>query len=83
MSTLTDLQEIIRRRLSAPVEVGGWAGSQSGSQPTPVNTRRPSPRQTLSLLPVKLLQLKAARKDETMQPVIDTYRKFMEEATGG
>jgi hypothetical protein len=28
-------------------------------------------------------RLALARKDETMQPVIDTYRKFMEEATGG
>jgi hypothetical protein len=28
-------------------------------------------------------RLAVARKDETMQPVIDTYRKFMEEHTGG
>jgi hypothetical protein len=28
-------------------------------------------------------RLALARKDETMQPVIDTYRKFMEAATGG
>jgi metal-responsive CopG/Arc/MetJ family transcriptional regulator len=28
-------------------------------------------------------RLALSRKDETMQPVIDTYRKFMEEATGG
>lgn len=27
-------------------------------------------------------RLALARKDETMQPVIDTYRKFMDEATG-
>ena len=28
-------------------------------------------------------RLAVARKDETMQPVVDTYRKMMEEATGG
>lgn len=28
-------------------------------------------------------RLALSRKDETMQPVIDTYRKFTEEATGG
>jgi hypothetical protein len=28
-------------------------------------------------------RLALARKDETMQPVVDTYRKMMEEATGG